>query len=83
MLTTAPPIGMRFEYWQSRDGTWSWQLKTPLGDMLARGTKCTSRENCLAAINLVKLAASAPARDISSFADDLVPERNLMTPPVQ
>ncbi len=58
---------MRFEYWKSGDGRWTWELKTSVDDVVAHGGHHLSRENCLAAIKLVKLAASAPAVDLTSL----------------
>jgi uncharacterized protein YegP (UPF0339 family) len=69
MLAVAKvPKHMRFEYWKSGDGNWTWQLKTSVDDVLAQGVSYASRENCLAAIKLVKLAAAAPSADVSAAA---------------
>lgn len=57
---------MRFEYWQTADGAWDWHLKSSVGEIIARGTPMTTREQCLSAIKLVKLAASASCRDVST-----------------
>lgn len=64
---------MRFEYWNSGDGTWTWHLKTSVNDVLARGDSYASRDACLAAMKLVKLAAAAPLRDVSAAYVDLAP----------
>lgn len=56
---------MRFEYSQNHDGTWSWQLRTAMGDLVATGASYGDRDNCLAAIKLVKLAAAASCRDVT------------------
>jgi uncharacterized protein YegP (UPF0339 family) len=60
---------MRFEYWKNAEGAWAWQLKTTLGDVLARGTPHPSRERCLTAIKEVKLAAAAACREVASPAE--------------
>ena len=57
---------MRFEYWKSGDGRWQWELKTSIGDVLAYGSPCPSRELCIAATRLVKLAASAALLEVSA-----------------
>jgi uncharacterized protein YegP (UPF0339 family) len=56
---------MRFEYWKSDDGYWRWELKTSIGDMLARGGSHPSREHCLTAMRLVKLAAGATSVEVA------------------
>ncbi|PTX98556.1 hypothetical protein [Opitutus sp. ER46] len=56
---------MRFEYWQADDGTWTWHLKSSLGDIVAKGVPTSDRDTCFATIKMVKLAASAPCRDIT------------------
>lgn len=56
---------MRFEYWKCGDGSWTWELRTSVNDVVARGCQQLSRENCLAAIKLVKLAVGAPAIDVT------------------
>lgn len=71
---------MRFEYWKSDDSNWTWRLKTTVGDVLATGCAFPSRENCLASIKLVKLAASAPLRDISASNRATSAEAALMCP---
>jgi uncharacterized protein YegP (UPF0339 family) len=57
--------GMRFEYWQTADGVWAWHLKSSLGDVIARSAPFHSRETCLYAIKLVKLAAGASCQEIT------------------
>lgn len=66
---------MRFEYWNSTDGKWSWHLKTSIGVVVARGTALSNRENCLAAIKLVMLAAGSPCVDVSPSVKEIVPPR--------
>jgi uncharacterized protein YegP (UPF0339 family) len=56
---------MRFEYWKSDDGQWRWEQRTSLGDMLARGRPYPSREHCVAAMRLVKLAAGATSVEVA------------------
>jgi uncharacterized protein YegP (UPF0339 family) len=58
---------MRFEYWKCGDGSWTWELRTSVNDVVARGCQQLSRENCLAAIKLVKLAVGAPAVDVTGL----------------
>lgn len=65
---------MRFEYWKSVDGFWTWELRTAVNDVLAHGCSYESRENCLAAMKLVKLAAAAPVVDMSARRDDSLRE---------
>ena len=59
---------MRFEYWKCDDGSWTWELRTSVNDVVARGCQQLSRENCLAAIKLVRLAVGAPAIDVTHDA---------------
>jgi uncharacterized protein YegP (UPF0339 family) len=72
---------MRFEYWKTAEGLWAWQLKSAVGDVLAKGAPAPSRETCLSAIKLVKLAAVASCCDVSPDGtenprdDGLVPPR--------
>ncbi len=61
---------MRFEYWKSGDGMWSWHLRSSIGDVIANGTNFASKENCLSAISLVKLASTAPCTNVSSAEDE-------------
>ena len=56
---------MRFEYWKTSEGAWAWQLKSAVGDVLAEGTPATTREHCLGAINLVKLATHARCSEVT------------------
>lgn len=56
---------MRFEYWKTAEGLWAWQLKSAVGDVLAEGAPAHSRETCLSAIKLVKLAGAAVCCDLS------------------
>ena len=56
---------MRFEYWKTAEGVWAWHLKSSLGEIVAHGSPLPSRESCLTAIKLVKLAAGASCRDMS------------------
>ncbi len=55
---------MRFEYWKNADDTWAWHLRSPVGNILATGPASGSRDDCMVAIKLVKLAASATCREI-------------------
>lgn len=57
---------MRFEYSKSGDGTWSWRLKSAIDEIVAHGGTYPSRDTCLAAIRLVKLAAAAGCRDVTA-----------------
>jgi uncharacterized protein YegP (UPF0339 family) len=59
---------MRFEYWKSGDGQWTWRLRSAVNDLLASGGDYRSRESCLAAIKLVKLAAGAASVEVSDRA---------------
>lgn len=73
---------MRFEYWQTHEGSWHWHLRSSIGDILARGTPCETREMCLIAIKLVKLATSAgchelPKRTGASASPWAMPESEL------
>jgi len=56
---------MRFEYWKNSEGSWAWQLKSAVGDVLAEGAPSDSREHCLSAINLVKLASQARCSEVT------------------
>jgi len=71
---------MRFEYWKTADGHWAWQLKTSVGDVLAEGAPAQSRDTCLSAIKLVKLAATATCRDVSRLAADNTGDDGLVPP---
>lgn len=71
MLSIAKlPTKMRFEYWKSAGGFWTWELRTPVNDVLAYGCSYESREDCLAAMKLVQLATAAPVVDMSARRDD-------------
>ena len=61
---------MRFEYWKTAEGLWAWQLKSAVGDVLAEGAPARSRETCLSAIKLVKLAGTAACSDVSRVGAD-------------
>lgn len=64
---------MRFEYWKTEDGQWTWELKTSIGDVIARGGSHPTREHCLTAMRLVKLAAGAKSIEVTVRRDELVP----------
>jgi uncharacterized protein YegP (UPF0339 family) len=44
---------------------WTWHLKSSIGDVIATGTNFTSKDNCLSAINLVKLASGASCSNVT------------------
>jgi uncharacterized protein YegP (UPF0339 family) len=48
---------MRYEYWKSQDGKWHWHLKSSTGHVLAEGAGYATREDCQAAITLIRSAA--------------------------
>lgn len=64
---------MRFEYWNSRDGNWSWHLKSSAGNVVVRGSLFTTREHCLSAIGLVKRAAGSPCRKSPAPIEEVTP----------
>jgi uncharacterized protein YegP (UPF0339 family) len=63
---------MRFEYWKSDYDRWRWALKTSVGDMLVRVESCPSREQCMTAIRLAKLAAGAKSIEVAPRESDPV-----------
>jgi uncharacterized protein YegP (UPF0339 family) len=71
---------MRFEYWKTTDGRWTWQLKTAVGEVLAEGPPAQSRDTCLSAIKLVKLAAAASCCDVSRLGADNSGDDGLVPP---
>jgi uncharacterized protein len=57
---------MRYEYWKAHNGNWYWHLKAANHEIIAHGEGYSTKENCLAAIALVKGSASAPLTEVSS-----------------
>ena len=55
---------MLYEYWQSKtNNQWYWHLKAANGEKIAASEGYTSKQNCLAAIELVKKSSAAPVRE--------------------
>lgn len=57
---------MKFEYWKSDKNTnWYWTLKAANGEKIAQSEGYSSKQNYVAAIQLVRGAANAPEENLS------------------
>lgn len=55
---------MKFYYWKAGDELWYWHLKAENNEIIAQGEGFTTKENCLASIELVKSSGQAEVSQV-------------------
>jgi len=61
---------VKFEYWKSSiDQQWYWHLKNATNHKVAQGEPYSSKAECLQAIEQVRQASAAEARNLSRETD--------------
>jgi len=55
---------MKYEYWQTEKQEWYWRLKAANGEKVAQSEGYKNKNDCLAAIKLVKSSAKAPELEV-------------------